>query len=258
MTDDLSTDPRHELIAECDSGVALLTLNRPDKANTLTPQLAHLIAAEVRRAGADPAVRALVITGTGKAFCGGFDLGRVDRGVDDRSVTELMAAMRGSAVPTVAALNGAAVGAGLELACSCDLRVARPGARIGLPAVRIGVAYRFDGLQSVLHAVGGRSAELLLAGGLLTAEECPGFARSALDEEPVAGARELAAQIAAASWPAVSYTVRALRWLRGSGPIADFDGERVAIMHGPDIAEAARARAEGRGPAFAPRSGAGG
>lgn len=257
VTDDLSTDARGELRQERVGGVAVVTINRPDKANTLTPQLAQLLAAEVQRAGSDPAVRVLVITGTGRAFCGGFDLDQVGRGVDERSITELMAAIRDSAVPTVAALNGAAVGAGLELACSCDLRVARPGARIGLPAVRIGVAYRVDGLRSILHAVGGRAAELLLTGCLLTAGECQGFARLAIDEEPIVIARDMAAQMAAASWPAVSYTTRALRSLRASGPISEFDAERTEIMHGPDIAEAARARAEGREPAFMSRSAAG-
>jgi enoyl-CoA hydratase len=162
-----------------DDGIAVVTVNRPDKLNALNAAVIAELAAAARRIADDDAVRAAVVTGAGpKAFVAGADvseLAELGRGEG------LEFAQRGSRVfreieqsrkPVVAAVNGFALGGGCELAMACHFRLASPNARFGQPEVKLGVIPGYGGTVRLPRLVGrGRALELLLTGNLIDAEE---------------------------------------------------------------------------------------
>lgn len=140
MSDDvlLTTSPAE--------GVRLLTMNRPERRNALSPELVQALIAGLREADADPEVRAVILTGAGeKAFCAGGDLGapsgegflgmHEDRG----AFAELLKTLRHMKTPTVGAVNGMALGGGFGLVLACDLAVASSEAQLGTPEVKRGL-----------------------------------------------------------------------------------------------------------------------
>jgi enoyl-CoA hydratase/carnithine racemase len=158
---------------------AIVTLARPDRRNALDrPTLAELgrIGSEL---GNDAAVGAVVLTGTGdQAFCAGADL-KERAGMSDDEVRAMLGQYRtelawlsSSPFPVVAALNGAALGGGLELALACDLRVAAAHAVLGLPETSLGIIPAAGGTQRLPRLVGlAKAMELVLLGTRLTAAE---------------------------------------------------------------------------------------
>jgi enoyl-CoA hydratase/carnithine racemase len=158
---------------------ALLTLDRPERMNALSRDTLLALGRLGRELAADPEVRAIVLTGAGdKAFCAGADL-KERQGFSDDDVraqvglyrTEL-AALDRSPKPVVAALNGVAFGGGLELALVCDLRVAVPEAKVGLPETTLGIIPGAGGTQRLPRIVGeARAKEMILLGRRLTAQE---------------------------------------------------------------------------------------
>lgn len=238
--------------SEVDQTVATLTIDRPQRSNALTPALCDELQQAVASAAADPEVRALVLRGAGgRAFCGGFDLDHVEPDVDDAPLRRLMATVRQAPVPVVAVLDGAAVGAGFELASSCDLRVGAHGVKVGVPAVRLGVAYDLDGIARMIRASAG-AAHLLLTGSLVAIDDLPGFATVVAAADLDTTVAELNGRLGEASPAALHYTRRALAWSRGEGPDdrADLERLRRAVQAGPDLQEAGEARRAGRAPRF--------
>lgn len=159
--------------------VARITLDRPASLHAMDEDLLRHLASALERPAQDDAVRAVIITATGdRAFCAGADIGFL-HGASPTEVRRLArlavavnARIESLGKVVVAALNGHALGGGLELAESCMLRVAVRGARLGHPEVRIGAVAGFGGTTRLPRLVGrGRAAELLLTGRLLTAEE---------------------------------------------------------------------------------------
>src|SRR5437763_31424 len=122
------------------SGLAVLTLNRPNRANAIDPQLVADVLAALDRLAADPACRVVIVTGAGRHFCGGMDL----RASWEQSTTPSTDALRmvnrfeEIPQPVIAAINGAAMGGGCEIALACDLRIMAESAQIGLPEIRFG------------------------------------------------------------------------------------------------------------------------
>jgi len=159
-----------------ESGVLHLTLNRPEKSNAYTQPMLQTLESEVERGDADPQIRCIVITGSGdRAFCAGAD--RNELGERDwKSVLKLTSArvfrrIRGARCVTVAAVNGAAVGGGMELAAACDLRVAVAQARFWLPEPELGLLPAAGGIDWVPRLVGpARARELILGGARWDAE----------------------------------------------------------------------------------------
>jgi len=140
------------IIVAIDEGVATLTLNRPDKHNAMNLQMQKEFFGAMWRLDEDESVRAIVVTGAGGSFCSGVDLGAdgdpfgsdaherhdAELSVDSDSVSE-MAAFWLMNTPTIGAINGTAIGAGLTLALLFDLRIAADDAKFSLPFTRIGV-----------------------------------------------------------------------------------------------------------------------
>ena len=192
---------------ELEDGVRLLTLADPDKRNAMSPEMAAEVFAACRQLGADADVRALVVTGEGSAFCAGADLPAVF-GDPDRAVTDLhddlqryyasFLAVRDLPFPTIAAVQGPAIGAGLNLALACDVRVAGPDATFGATFGKIGLHPGGGATWFLVQALGaGRALRTLLLGDVLDAAE--GVALGLADgpeEGPVTAALSLAARFA--------------------------------------------------------------
>lgn len=158
--------------------VAVLTLDRADRMNSLSRAALEAFA-DARRVLDEDDLRAIVLTGTGqKAFCAGADL-KERKGMDENAVREQVKSYKnafgwldGAPVPVVAAINGVALGGGLELALDCDLRVAAEHATLGLPEVTIGIIPGAGGTQRLPRLVGeARAKELILFGTKLTAKQ---------------------------------------------------------------------------------------
>ncbi|NTV63387.1 MAG: 2-(1,2-epoxy-1,2-dihydrophenyl)acetyl-CoA isomerase [Oscillochloris sp.] len=159
--------------------VATITLHRPDVYNALNAQLHHELMAALRQAERDPAVRCVVITGYGKAFCSGQDLREfTDLGPDldiggrlRASYNPLVTFLRRMAKPVLAAVNGPAAGAGMSLALACDLRVAAMSARFSAAFVNIGLMPDCGMSYFLPRLIGqARALELCLTGTTIDAE----------------------------------------------------------------------------------------
>ena len=162
-----------------EKGIARIILNRPEALNAMNKDVLQQLASLLDKARGDDAVRAVIITGTGeKAFSAGADIKFLNQ-ASPLEVRELahMAVSVNNKIETlgkvvVAALNGYALGGGLELAEACMLRVAVRHARLGHPEVRIGAIAGFGGTTRLPRLIGkGRATELLLTGRLVTADE---------------------------------------------------------------------------------------
>ena len=161
-------------------GTALiLTLDRPERMNALSRELICALGEAARNAATDAAVRAIVLTGAGeKAFCAGADL-KERQSLSKDQVREVVRLYRSefgaidrSPKPVIAAINGVALGGGLELALMCDLRVAGANAQLGLPETGLGIIPGAGGTQKLPRIVGeARAKEMILLGRRLTADE---------------------------------------------------------------------------------------
>ncbi|MCG7320462.1 enoyl-CoA hydratase/isomerase family protein [Arsenicicoccus bolidensis] len=163
-----------------DGGVARLVLDRPAKRNAMSLEMWQRFPQVLGDLVEDPAVRVVVVVGAGDHFCAGADIGDLLSGPDPADpmvpVREAdLAAQRAlldCRKPTVAAVRGSCIGGGLELAASCDLRVAEEGARFGVTPARLGVAYAPTGIRTLLDLVGpATTRRLLLTAGLIDAVE---------------------------------------------------------------------------------------
>jgi enoyl-CoA hydratase/carnithine racemase len=166
-------------------GVALLVLDQPDRRNAMSDEMTASWVAAVDHLAGDPTVRAVVVTGEGKGFCSGGDLSWL-ASEPDATVDRLRSRMlpfyrawlsiRRLEVPTIAAINGAAIGAGLCVALACDIRYAASGARMGVPFTRLGIHPGMAGTYLLPDVVGAAAArDLFLTGRLVEAEEALGL-----------------------------------------------------------------------------------
>jgi enoyl-CoA hydratase len=156
---------------DVDGGVAVVTLDRSERRNALDHPTLEALAAALRVAG-DEDARALVLTGTDGHFCAGADL----TGVEDEGFTAalrtVLDGLHDATFVTVAAIDGAALGAGLQLAVACDLRVATPGASLGIPAGKLGLCVDHWTVQRVALLAGhGPARAILLAAEVLTGDD---------------------------------------------------------------------------------------
>ncbi|MFQ4150414.1 enoyl-CoA hydratase-related protein [Arthrobacter sp. LAPM80] len=185
--------------------VALLTLNRPEALNALGADLVARLGDRLADAGADQAVRAVVITGSGKAFCAGADITEVPEMIGAMPTgvlpfDRLFATLGSLAKPTIAAVRGLALGGGCELVLACDIAVAGRSARFGVPEVKLGVIPGGGGTQRLVHAVGkAKAMRMLLTGAPVDAlwANAAGLVADVVDDSEVLNlALDIAAQIA--------------------------------------------------------------
>ncbi len=158
--------------------VALLTLDRPDALNALDAALLAALGEAVAAVGRDAEVRALVVTGAGRAFAAGADIEAMSRmspleaEAFSRLGHDTFGALEALAVPTIAAVNGFALGGGCELACACDWIYASSKAVFGQPEVKLGLIPGFGGTSRVTRRVGlARAKEIILGGQSCKADE---------------------------------------------------------------------------------------
>ncbi len=211
---------------DADGPLATITLDRPEARNAYSEQMCEQLVAAFDRASADTAVRCVILTGAGKAFHAGGDVkamkersGMFAGGpaeLRDRYMQGIQAIPRRIAEfekPLLAAINGAAIGAGLDLACMCDLRLAADDARLGSTFVKVGLVPGDGGAFFLARTIGfPRALELMLTGRLVQGAEALalGLVHEIVPAERLLDrTRELAAQIAALPATAVQLTKRA-------------------------------------------------
>jgi enoyl-CoA hydratase len=227
--------------------VATVTIQRADKLNALNAQVVADLARafETLAAGADP-VRAAVLTGAGKAFVAGADIAAMATlsPVEAKRFADaghaLGARIESLSFPVIAAVNGFALGGGLELALACDFIYAAAGAKLGQPEVGLGIIPGFGGTQRLVRRVGaGRARELIYTGNLVTAEEALAFGLvNAVFPagELVDKARETALKIASRGPLAVAASKRVMQ--RGEAldlPAAcELEAQAFAALFGSD------------------------
>jgi enoyl-CoA hydratase len=185
MTDDphdenFDDEPSFEhLGVSVDDGVAVITIDRPDALNALNGELLLELATAFDLLEGDLGVRALIVTGAGRSFVAGADvteLAPLDDPFAGRETSlggqDVMNTLAALPFPTIAAINGFALGGGLELALACDLRVASRGAKLGLPEVGLGLIPGYGGTQRLPRLIGhGRALDLILTGRHVPADE---------------------------------------------------------------------------------------
>jgi enoyl-CoA hydratase len=265
--------PEPLVLAERDAGVVTLTLNDPERRNAMSEAMGQAFVARTAELSGDPGVRAVIVTGAGGAFASGGDLamiqGRADeasarperarRVVGDamRSFYRLFLSVRELPCPTIAALNGSAVGAGLCLALACDVRIASATARLGLNFTALGLHPGMGATWTLPRLVGpARAAELLYSARLLSGEEAAAIGlvnRAVAAERVMPVARELAAEFSAMAPLANRAVKRALARTAGSSledQLAFEAEEQAASFATRDAQEGITAARERRSPRF--------
>ncbi len=194
------------LFTEVSGGVAVLTINRPDVRNAVNRQVQLDIRAALDAFRTDDDVQVVIVTGAGeKAFVAGADISQVRTYTLHTALASdlqrLYDDVEAFDKPTIAAVNGFALGGGCELAMACDIRIAADTARFGLPETNLSVLPAAGGTQRLARLVGtGRAVELILTGRLITADEAHriGLVTSVVAGDQLLGqAREIAGQITA-------------------------------------------------------------
>ena len=164
---------------EVEGSIGIITVNRPDALNALNSDVLFELSIALELAEADANVGVLILTGTGRAFVAGADIANLQNLADSFSGREaalagqdLMNTVAALPIPTIAAINGFALGGGLELALACDLRVASQDARVGLPEVGLGLIPGYGGTQRLPRLIGtGRALDLIYTGRHVKADE---------------------------------------------------------------------------------------
>src|SRR5215467_11278583 len=168
------------LLESVEDGVALLIMNRPEKLNALNNELATALHQAFQRIGGDRSIRAVVLTGAGRAFCAGGDLGTIGKGREARDSKQLepilragmgaMLRMRMIPQPVIAAVNGAAAGAGMNVALAADIRMAAEEAVFGQNFARVGLYPDYGGTYFLPQLVGpSKAAEMFYTGDMIDA-----------------------------------------------------------------------------------------
>lgn len=230
------------VLLESDGPVRVITLNVPDKLNALSWPLLEELAAAVDAVAADEDARALVVTGAGRAFCSGADLESLfgDRTRPVEVLRDVLLKVYGSflglrdlAIPTVAAVHGPAVGAGLNIALACDVIVAGPQAGFGPTFSRIGLHPGGGCTWMLTQRIGSaNTAAALYAGDVIGAEDGLrlGIAQE-LADDPQARARELAALYASREPRLMADIKRSVRVAATSDLAASLEVEALAQAH---------------------------
>jgi enoyl-CoA hydratase len=212
--------------------VALITLNDPDRRNAVTADISAALRSAVQAAQDDADVHAVIVTGAGKAFCAGADLTALGSATEDglRVIYDGFLALANCTLPTIAAVNGAAVGAGLNLALAADVRIAGPAALFDPRFQKLGIHPGGGATWMLQRAVGPEAARAsLLFGMRFDAEAAVRYGLALrIADDPVAAARELAAGPASAPRDVVIATKASMRATANPGTV-DSEQHRIAV-----------------------------
>jgi 2-(1,2-epoxy-1,2-dihydrophenyl)acetyl-CoA isomerase len=250
--------------------IATITLNRPDRMNAFTTEMLGAWADALIECQRNDDVHVVILTGAGKGFCSGGDIGNMgDRGAQTplsrknelaKMIHRVPLAMADLDKPVIAALNGAAAGAGLDMALLCDLRYAAESARLGETYVRVGLVPGAGGTWTLPRRVGtAKALEMFWTGDLLDAREAEriGLVNKVLpDDELMPYVRSVAAKIAGGPQLSIRYMKRAVY----QGQAIDFrtsldliSSHYAVITSTDDHREAVKAFTEKRKPNFSGR-----
>lgn len=227
MTDSANKSNSELVLYEVSDQIATITLNRPDKMNTISRTMLDTLAACFVRANEDPAARVVILTGNGKFFCAGLDLAGQASGGDDallkKDSVKTHLDLR-SAPPTtlfemdkpiICALNGSAAGYGLDTALGCDIRIMADNAKMSAAYVKRGIVPESGGTWFLPRMIGWeKAAELIFTGRNIEASECLSLglvSKLAPADKVLEEARSLAAEIAANAPLAVQASKRMMR-----------------------------------------------
>lgn len=248
---------------ERQGAIATIELNRPDKRNALTDAMLEAMLAALDRFDRDETVRVLILCAAGETFCAGVDLAemlahREASGVVDHTrLQQVFQALDALRCPSIAAVQGAALAGGCELALHCDLRIVSPEARFGMPLARLGIVVPFVLAQRLTDTIGFSAAkDLLFTAEPVTGDRAYqlGFATRLVARDILAIETErLAARIAANAPLSVQQMKRVVRrTVRSTEPMADAELEaaRVLVSRSEDVQEGLAAFLERRAPVF--------
>ncbi|WP_349826943.1 enoyl-CoA hydratase/isomerase family protein [Brevibacterium litoralis] len=261
----MTTDTQDPVLFEVNDGVATLTLNRPHRRNAFTRAMLAGWADGIRRAAEDPEVRALVVTGAGKGFCAGVDLdefGTVSETLERRAyladdVHAVARALEHFEKPYIAAINGDAIGAGMDMALMGDIRLIAETARLSQGYVRVGLVPGDGGAHMLPRIVGEqRALELMWTGRFVAGPEAVDLG-IAMETHPVddllPAAQDLAARLAAGPPVAIRTIKRLTRIARNQSleqHLVHAAAEQAVIQSTRDSKEAVTAFRDKRAPRF--------
>jgi enoyl-CoA hydratase len=224
------------ILLENNNGILTVTINRPDKLNALNKQTIAELSVAIKNAGTDDAVKVLILTGSGtKAFVAGADIAEfadfdIEQGrtLSAAGQHTLFDVVEHLGKPVIGAINGFALGGGLELAMACHLRVASDNAKMGLPEVSLGVIPGYGGTQRLPQLIGkGKAFEMIMTGDMMGAEDAfrYGLVNYVVPQDQLlAKCEEIAGKIMAKSSVAISAAIRAIN--SGFNPQVDgFENE---------------------------------
>jgi enoyl-CoA hydratase/carnithine racemase len=252
------------LLDEPVEGVARLTIANPERRGALDHELLDALAEAARTLDA----RCLVIAGSGRMFSAGYDIGNLEGEEFEQAAERLVAhpfhaaieALEGYPYPVVGQLNGHAIGGGLELALTCDIRIAARGIKLGMPPAKLGLIYSHTGLRKFLDACGPAfTSELFFVGANVSAEraERMGLVNELVEPDELAQrVLELAGEIAANAPLSLSGNKRIIRTLRDRRARLPEELERELVelrescFRTEDFREGVRAFAEKRKPVW--------
>lgn len=254
------------VIVSISEDIATLILNRPKIRNAMTVELTEAFTAAIDRLRDEGAARVVIVTGAGSAFCSGGDLSWIKPGPDAsvpgmrqkmRVFYRKFLAIRDLDVPTIAAINGPAVGAGLCVAMACDLRIAAEGAKLSTAFTRIGMHPGMGATYLLTRLVGtARAAELFFTARAIDASEAERIGlvnRVVPSERLMEEARALAHEIAANAPVAVGLVKRAIYLAEQAdlGTMLEYEGLAQPVTMGTrDITEGLEAVRQKRAPRF--------
>jgi len=258
--------PYEFLKLETERGIAVLTLNRPETFNSWNQKMRDELRDAVRDLVADDALRVLVITGTGRAFSAGEDVrgmqGLADIGTRGfrrvvRGIHNVFDEIEAIEVPVIAAINGVAAGGGMELALSCDFRIASEAAKLGFPENNVGLIPGSGGCSRLVKLIGlAHAKRLVMTGEMITAKRALeiGLIEEVLPADALMPrAMELAAQLAAKAPLALGVAKIVLNNCANVDPDTGRNFERLGqsiLKKTEDHLEGARAFVEKRRPDF--------
>jgi 2-(1,2-epoxy-1,2-dihydrophenyl)acetyl-CoA isomerase len=258
-----------ELLISIENGVAVFTLNRPERLNALNRDMLDGMRGRLAELAQDPSVGCVVLTGAGRAFCSGGDV-KVQAAVAGRSTQtpeqrsdQLRASMEASRLlhempkPTIAMVNGVAAGAGMSLALACDLRIAGESARMTSAFAKVGLSGDYGGTYFLTQLVGpAKARELYFTAEVLSSDRLLALGmvnRVVPDASLVSETMALANQFAAGPRVAYRYIKRNLNVAEAGSLAASLDSEAYGMLRtreSADHAEAAQAFVEKRRPVF--------